>query len=83
MAREITDKEGIVWSCIQAYAGLSQDGDEKNDDAARVEGKEDLVYVVCTPTGGAQTVRLELKTDWEDSVSDEDLSAKIEENLKS
>ena len=68
MAREVTDKHGITWSCIQAFAGLSKD--REKTDAARVEGSKDLVHVVCTPSGGARSVRVELALDWEESSSD-------------
>ena len=38
MPREITDGEGITWTCIQAFAGLGNDPEKA--DAARVEGSE-------------------------------------------
>jgi len=76
MPREVRDSEGTAWSCVQAYAGLSNDA--AKEEAARVEGTEDRYYVVCTPTGGAQTVRLELPGSWEESLSDEDLALEIE-----
>ena len=75
MPREVTDGEGVTWACVQAYGGLTE-GDE-NEEAARVEGAGDLFHVVCTPSGGAQTVRLELKSGWEESLSDEELLKKI------
>ncbi len=75
MPREIQDGEGTTWSCIQAYAGLSNNSEKR--EAARVEGKADLVEVVCTPSGGAQTVRLQLASDWEDKLSDEELLSEI------
>lgn len=74
MAREVTDGEGTAWSCVEAYAGLSEDG---KSDAARVEGT-DRFRVVCTPTGGAQTVELELAAGWEEKLSDEELTREIE-----
>lgn len=77
MAREVTDEGGVTWSCVQAYAGLSGGGGSK-DEAARVEGARDTFEVVCTPSGGAQTVRLELKGGWEESYSDEELLGEIE-----
>lgn len=75
MAREIQDGEGTTWSCVQAYAGLSNDPEKQ--EAARVEGKADLVEIVCTPSGGAQTVRLQLASDWENRLSDEELLSEI------
>lgn len=74
MPREVTDGEGTTWSCVEAYAGLSDDG---KSDAARVEGT-DRYRVVCTPSGGAQTVELQLPGGWDASLSDEDLVRRIE-----
>ncbi|RDI62423.1 hypothetical protein [Microvirga subterranea] len=71
MPREITDADGITWSCIQAFAGLGDDPEKA--DAARVEGSPDEVHVVCTPSGGAKSVRLELPSDWESRLSDDEL----------
>lgn len=79
MPREVTEKEGTIWNCVQAYAGLDQTG-EQNKEAAKVDSKSDTVYVVCTPNGGAQTVRLELRSDWENLLADEDLLREIEAN---
>lgn len=75
MPRELTDGEGIRWTCVQAYAGLTGEG---NEEAARVEGREDLYEVVCTPSGAAQTVRLKLPSDWEEKLSDEQLLEQID-----
>lgn len=71
MPREVTDAEGITWSCVQAYAGLSDE--PENREAAQVKGAEDLYWVVCTPDGGAQSLRIQLEGEWEQSYSDEDL----------
>ena len=76
MPREVTDVEGITWSCIQAYAGLSQNSE--NQEAAQVNEDKDTYRVVCTPSGGAQSVRLELQGDWENSYSDDQLLQEIE-----
>ncbi len=79
MRREVTDGEGRTWVCVQAYAGLAQEGEEKEeakaaaDDGGRVE-------VVCTPSGGARTVRLRLESGWQDSYTDEALLGEIESN---
>jgi hypothetical protein len=35
MPREVTDDEGILWTCIQAFAGLGNDPEKR--DAARVK----------------------------------------------
>jgi hypothetical protein len=37
--------------------------------------------VVCTPSGGAHSVRLDLPDDWESGLSDEDLAARIRRHL--
>jgi hypothetical protein len=76
MPRELTDADGIRWTCAQPYAGLSDEAGDKS--AARVA--PDRYEVVCTPSGGAQTVRLELTADWETALDDEALLAKIKEN---
>jgi len=75
MPREIADTEGITWTCIQAYSGLTEV--TENQDAAQVKGQEDSYWVVCTPSGGAKSVRLQLPGDWESSYSDEDLLNEI------
>jgi hypothetical protein len=80
MQREVQDAEGTKWVCVQAYAGLSQ-GDEGGGAAAERAGEKDAggrVEVVCTPSGGAQTVRLELPGGWEEAYSDEELLREIE-----
>lgn len=71
MPREITDADGTTWSCIQAFAGLGNDAEKA--EAARVDGAPDRVHVVCTPSGGAKSVRLELSADWEEQSADEAL----------
>lgn len=79
MPREVTDGEGVRWTCVQAYAGLAQSADESgNGDAARVEGEADRFRVVCTPSGGAKTVALELPGGWEEGMDDEALVREIE-----
>ena len=79
MPREITDGEGITWTCIQAFAGLGNDPEKA--EAARVEGSEDKVRVVCTPSGAARSVRIECTADWEASMQDEQLLGVIQEGL--
>lgn len=80
MPREINDN-GTNWSLAQAYSGLEENSEEMSE-AAKVKGSEDLVYVVATPSGGAQTVRLELKGDWEENLSDEELLDEIKSKQK-
>lgn len=71
--REVTDQDGIAWTCIQAFAGLGNDSAKQ--DAARLPGS-DRVAVVCTPSGGARSKRLALPADWQ-AMDDEDLLAAI------
>ena len=73
--REVTDKENTTWTCVQAYGGIEGKAGEKA--AAIAETEAGTVPVVCTPSGGAQTVRLELTKDWFDNLADEDLAAAI------
>jgi len=68
--REVTDREGITWTCIQALSGIS-------DEAAQVKGEENSYWVVCTPSGGAQSVRVKLQGDWQTTDSDEALLDEI------
>ena len=72
MQREVMDEEKTTWTCVQAYAGLGTPGPaaalaERSD----AEGKP--VAVVCTPSGGAQSVRLSLSPEWSTALSDEQL----------
>ena len=73
MTREITDPDGTTWTLAQAFAGLGLAAERA--DAARVMGTADRVHVVCTPSGGAQSVRVELREGWEDAPEEELLDA--------
>ncbi|HLL05898.1 MAG TPA: hypothetical protein VK539_35330 [Myxococcaceae bacterium] len=76
MPREVTDADGITWTCIQAFAGLGKDPEKT--EAARVEGASNRFHVVCTPSGGAKSVRVELPGNWEKGLSDEQLVRAIQ-----
>ncbi len=76
MPREVTDADGITWTCIQAFAGLGKDPEKT--EAARVEGSSNRIHVVCTPSGGAKSVRVELPGNWEKGLSDEQLVRAIQ-----
>lgn len=76
MSKEIQDNENTVWTLAEAYAGLKSEDDNEPNEAARIKGT-DKVRVVATPSGGAQTVRLELPVDWENNFSDEQLLDEI------
>jgi hypothetical protein len=73
--REVTDNENTTWTCVQAYGNLSQENAEKA--AELIEDTNGDVTVVCTPSGGAQTVRLQLPKDWMEAVPDEELVKQI------
>jgi hypothetical protein len=73
--REVQTPDGTRWQCAEA---MIKPADDKSSPSGREE--RDLVTVVCTPTGGAQSVRIELEVDWKASVPDEELSRAIEEN---
>jgi hypothetical protein len=65
--REVTDGE-LKWSCVQAYASADLD---------LVTDENGLVAVVCTPSGGARSVRVELSPSWEQDLPDTELLAAI------
>jgi len=71
MPRDVRDSDGVTWTCIQAFAGLGKDPEKT--EAARVEDSKNRFHVVCTPSGGAKSVRIELPGNWEKSLSDEEL----------
>lgn len=68
--REVTDKENIKWVCVQAYAGL--EGKNQDKAAELSQTNDGKVPVVCTPTGGAKSVRITVDKNWEE-LPDEDL----------
>ncbi|GAB2532487.1 hypothetical protein [Rufibacter soli] len=73
--REVTDQDNLTWTCVQAYAGLDTKAAEKATELT--EAPDGNVTVVCTPSGGAQTVRLQLPANWLEETSDEDLVEQI------
>ncbi|MBC3541018.1 hypothetical protein ACFSC6_17170 [Rufibacter sediminis] len=73
--REVTDQDNLTWTCVQAYAGLEGKAAEKATELSASE--EGTVTVICTPSGQAQTVRLELPANWLDQTSDEELLQQI------
>jgi hypothetical protein len=80
MPREVKDSDGITWTCIQAFAGLGKDPEKT--EAARVDDSKNRFHVVCTPSGGAKSVRVELPGNWEKSLSDEELLRAINAQQK-
>ena len=81
MPREVKDGEGITWSGIQAFSGLGGSEDKEKAEAARVDGTRNRFHVVCTPSGGAKSVRVELPGGWEEKLSDEELLKAIHAKL--
>jgi hypothetical protein len=73
--KEVTDKQNTKWTCVEAYSMLQPKTAEKA--AALSENEAGNVNVVCTPTGGAKTVRLELAHGWQD-MNDERLIEEIQ-----
>lgn len=78
--REITDRDGTAWTCVQAYAGLGDDAaaDEAAERLSRQADGKATVAVVCTPRGGEQSVRIELVPDWVEQVPDDRLREAID-----
>ena len=77
LEREITDAEGTVWVCVQAFSGLGKTTEESTDAAERMATTECAVAVVCTPRAGAQSVRLELPKGWAEELDDDDLQREL------
>ena len=66
--REVQDEDAVRWTCVQAMGGLGGAAAEMAAD--RLESEAGTVPVVCTPSGGAQSVRVDLARDWMESVDD-------------
>ena len=73
--REVTDEEGTTWVCVQAYTATGGEKAKKANELTETE--KNNVPVVCTPNGGAQTVRLKLPTDWMNELTNEEVLSKI------
>jgi hypothetical protein len=71
--REI-DAGGLKWTCVQALAGVTG---EAAAAAQRKLEAADHVPVVCTPSGEAQSVRLNLAPDWLEGMGDDELASAI------
>jgi hypothetical protein len=78
--REVQDAEKVTWTCVQAFGGTSERA--AAEAAEKIESERGTLPVVCTPSGGEQSVRIELPRDWADALSDEDLLAAIEKARK-
>ena len=75
-SREVTDKNNTRWTCVQAFTGT--EGDAALEATRLTEKSQDKVEVICTPSGGAQTVRLQLDKAWTEAISDEALVEAIQ-----
>jgi hypothetical protein len=73
--REVQDKDNVTWQCVQAFAGLENNSTPISE---KIKSADGTVPVVCTPSGGAQTIRLHLQEDWNDEMSDNDLLQELE-----
>ena len=69
------DSSNIRWSCVEAYSMQNSETAKKASELSATENGK--VTVVCTPSGGAKTVRLELSETWENELKDDDLIEKI------
>jgi hypothetical protein len=78
--RAVTDQDNTTWTCVQTYAGLN--GEVAERAAGSSSDEEGPVAVICTPSGGAQSVRLDLSPDWAEAVPDKELLQAIARQQK-
>jgi hypothetical protein len=79
-AREVRDdQDKLTWNCVQAFTATNGMAAEK---AVELSKQHNMVEVICTPTGGAQTVRLKLHENWIDSIDDNALLQAIRKEMK-
>ncbi|WP_407363664.1 hypothetical protein HKW97_19840 (plasmid) [Pseudomonas luteola] len=69
--RTVQDEGNTTWTCVEAFSG----GSQKMAKAAKslTKDAEGNVTVVCTPSGGEQSVRVSLPEAWIDKTSDQAL----------
>jgi hypothetical protein len=72
--REVQDSNKLTWKCVQAFTATNG---EAAEEATRMTEKNQHVTVVCTPSGQAQSVRLNLSPDWDQQITDEQLLTEI------
>lgn len=65
--RTVHDAEGTEWTLAEALVGT--DAERDADDGT--------VPVVATPSGGAQSVRLALASDWHEGMDDDALAQAV------
>jgi hypothetical protein len=75
--REVQDENNVRWQCVQAFSGGQNVDEKKMSKLTQENGK---VEVVCTPSGGEQTVRIKLEPQWEEKISDAQLLDAIRKN---
>jgi hypothetical protein len=75
--KEIQTGDGTKWQCVEALEGMNGNLAQK---AEQVNGESENVVVVCTPSGGAQTVRVQLPKSWKESMTDNELAEAIDNN---
>lgn len=73
--RDVQDPDNVRWTCVQALGALeAEQGGLAAEKLADASGD---VPVVCTPSGGAQSVRVMLPPSWMDEMDDDALLAAI------
>jgi hypothetical protein len=69
--RQVQDDNNTIWQCVQAFSGMSSDAAKKAEEL--LDNPSEQVPVICTPSGGAQSVRLQLNKNWIDDMNDDAL----------
>jgi hypothetical protein len=74
--RDVQDQNNTQWTCVEAFSG----GSAKAASAARTltQDSNGEVTVVCTPSGGEQSVRVSLPENWLEQMSDKALLEAIQ-----
>ena len=74
--REIRDSENVQWQCVQPLSGSA-----KTEQLSQeiLTTKDSQIEIVCTPSKGAMSVRIEVPIGWENELSDEQLLEKVKE----
>ncbi len=63
--------DGVRWTCNQALAGV--DGEAAAKAESKIASSGGKVPVICTPDGGAQSVRVTLDAGWDGAMTDDEL----------
>jgi hypothetical protein len=78
--RDVQDENNTRWQCMQAFAGT--DSRAAEEATQKIEQQSNTVPVICTPSGGGQTVRLNLEKNWNERLSDDALIIAITSSSK-